>query len=313
RPPPSTHPTELVSCTLLRLCCDLVRHVPGPSLHPPDTAMHRLLPLCVLFLGLAGLFQGCKFDEGRLSRCSSDAECSATERCNIELGVCEPIDVVIDIDVDQPDVVGPPRCGEVLLPCGDGQLCCTSASVGMGCADGGDDCACTATVFNNLNCGECGTVCNGDLQCVSGTCVCPAGTDQCDPGMCSDVINDRLNCGTCDNACADGQDCQSGRCFCGDRLCDAGTDCCDVGAGALTCIDTQSNPNHCGDCGIACGDGETCMDGRCVCATDMGELGAGEVCTADGLGEFCCTDGCVTAQNDPTCECGGPGLFCGAS
>src|SRR5687768_14570540 len=40
--------------------------------------------------------------------------------------------------------------------------------------------------------------------------------------------------------------------------CAAGQDSC---GGA--CVDTETNADHCGGCGIACGDGEQCVAGSC--------------------------------------------------
>ena len=43
----------------------------------------------------------------------------------------------------------------------------------------------------------------------------------------------------------------------GPQGCATGTEC----AGA--CVDTNANPNHCGGCGMSCGDGEICSAGQC--------------------------------------------------
>lgn len=36
------------------------------------------------------------------------------------------------------------------------------------------------------------------------------------------------------------------------------------------CVDTASNPNHCGGCGIACDPGEACLNGTCACPCSAG-------------------------------------------
>lgn len=43
--------------------------------------------------------------------------------------------------------------------------------------------------------------------------------------------------------------------------CERGLEMC-----STSCVDTQTNANHCGACGEVCGDGETCSSGGCVCA-----------------------------------------------
>jgi len=60
------------------------------------------------------------------------------------------------------------------------------------------------------------------------------------------------------------------------------------------CIDTRTDDDHCGACGVACGAGQTCEDGECRCdhGTD-------------------CDDSCVETDADPT-NCGACGQECAA-
>jgi hypothetical protein len=54
--------------------------------------------------------------------------------------------------------------------------------------------------------------------------------------------------------------CKSGKCHCKPNFknCDEHAGTCDS--------NLRSDPNHCGKCGIACGNGESCLHGACTCA-----------------------------------------------
>lgn len=73
--------------------------------------------------------------------------------------------------------------------------------------------------------------------------------------------------------------------------CTAGQTQCANGA----CANLQSDPNHCGSCGIACQPGQECRSGACGCVAPL---------TA-------CASGCVNAQSDPL-NCGTCGHACAA-
>ena len=61
-----------------------------------------------------------------------------------------------------------------------------------------------------------------------------------------------------------------------------------------TCVDTTSHANHCGDCGVACQNGESCDAGEC--GIDCGD-------------ETRCNGVCVDTESDPN-NCGGCGSAC---
>jgi uncharacterized protein YkwD len=75
------------------------------------------------------------------------------------------------------------------------------------------------------------------------------------------------------------------------------------------CVDTQTNPEHCGECGERCGRGAGCKMGACFCLTGGTWCGPGE-CLATlndanncgecgkscGDGEYCVNGGCVADQ-----------------
>ncbi len=108
------------------------------------------------------------------------------------------------------------------------------------------------------------------------------------------------------------------------------------------CVDTNSNPLHCGACGNRCDFGLVCISGECRTDPDAGDLdggfgdgsifdssnppldgqvgdggvgdggmGDGGVSCACDIGEICCDDVCVSPNVDPR-NCGRCGLICGA-
>jgi sulfatase modifying factor 1 len=88
--------------------------------------------------------------------------------------------------------------------------------------------------------------------------------------------------------CAPGLVCQQGVCV----PCPAGTSACDIFA---ACVDEQTDPNNCGDCGVQCpASAPSCQNGGCVC---VGTL---------------CSGTCVDEQTDPN-NCGQCGVRCVAS
>ena len=65
--------------------------------------------------------------------------------------------------------------------------------------------------------------------------------------------------------------------------------------GGSGCADLQSDPLHCGDCGVACPTGATCEAGACAC----------------GAAESACGDACVDTQSNAG-HCGQCGMSCSA-
>jgi hypothetical protein len=71
------------------------------------------------------------------------------------------------------------------------------------------------------------------------------------------------------------------------------------------CFDTNTSSNHCGACGRACGPGEMCEQGRCVClaqslayatcpdATELRSAEATLVCLVRGMCDGACTTLCL--------------------
>jgi hypothetical protein len=64
--------------------------------------------------------------------------------------------------------------------------------------------------------------------------------------------------------------------------------------GGTACVDLQTDAQHCGSCGRACGDNALCEGGDCACSGDL----------------VACDSGCVALQSDPV-NCGSCGADCG--
>lgn len=81
--------------------------------------------------------------------------------------------------------------------------------------------------------------------------------------------------------------------------CEPAKDCC-VTYDTPGCVDTDSNPNHCGQCDNYCGNQTVCQNGSCVAGEDCADGGTctdGECCQALGV---CCPSGteCVASVPD---------------
>jgi hypothetical protein len=217
-------------------------------------------------------------------------------------------------------------CPRGTVPCGD--RCVDTGSDVLHCGACGNDC--TAAVD--------GDVPNG-IGCVEGECGCPPSRP--DPlGIegnleCVDTRTHPRYCGTAEShvACAPNEECVDGACV---ELgeCPPGTercvDECFDEVCPVRCVDTDSDPLHCGGCGegdtvtmfnchevIGPGDGVVaCVDGQCGCPRGMSQCGlVGEYsecvdtssdvwncgqCGTANCGEMSYSDG---SCNDGVCIC----------
>lgn len=199
--------------------------------------------------------------------------------------------------------------------------------------------------FDNDNCGGCGVVCPANHRCSFNECVC-------------DVWN---SCGACGNVCpwpypdlpmfpwewnadyrcvnnvCNQATCNPGWADCNNDFNPSGTS----GDGCETSV--RDDSQNCGGCGVACGAGEECYDGQCVCRCggscfnkldyDTRNCGAcGVACreVPGGHGEPVCdhgvcgyrcfgshadcdddlANGCETNILDDPLNCGGCGIRC---
>jgi len=126
------------------------------------------------------------------------------------------------------------------------------------------------------NCGVCGHACGPKQRCFDGKCGCPTGLTDCN-GECVDTQNSDDNCGECGlrcdvpppDACATQPantyyGCRVGKCgalkcagYAADCNSDLGKKCLSNGCEVL---DTSSDRQNCGGCGIKCAAGEECRD-----------------------------------------------------
>jgi hypothetical protein len=141
------------------------------------------------------------------------------------------------------------------------------ASLGVGCSTE----RMTGPEMARRGCKGLGVNCRTGSQCCSGLCV----KEECCVGPGTSCRNNNQ---CCSRVCADGQ-CQ----------CESGLQLCE-----FQCVDTQTDPNNCGDCFVFCGSA-TCVSGQCQC---------------EGGLQFCPNaSGCVDTQTDVV-NCGGCGQTC---
>lgn len=149
---------------------------------------------------------------------------------------------------------------------------------------------------------------------------CASG-DDCDDGVACTA--DQCRAGVCahlplDARCGDGDRCDA-TLGCVDPRCPGTQRACPVRGGALRCVDTSRDADHCGACERPCANGERCAAGACVrerggvgarCGAD-GDCAAGLAC--DDARNGMCTRACDDLGDDDAAEamqCGGEDLRC---
>lgn len=201
-------------------------------------------------------------------------------------------------------------CGDVSRPPGLGDAAVDTAVVDV-----------PVECVSNLQCDD-GVACTVDV-CSAGRCARTARADLCPTGSACDALRGCLPRRACsrDDDCADTDRCTlDERCDTAARLCvfatqPDGVACGDPAQGrscrgglcacpaarpvtcGASCVDTQSDPDHCGGCGMQCGAGAWCDQARCTCSQPQ---------------TWCPRGGCADLTRDPA-NCGTCGNVCPAT
>ncbi len=183
-----------------------------------------------------------------------------------------------------------------------------------------------------------GACCAMGEACVAGACVatsCPMGQTACPSAGCVNLMTDRNHCGACSQRCMSSQSCTAGRCVAVvtsgcmvDGDCATGERCVSGVCTAtmtmacmaprtmcgMACVDTQTDRNQCGACGVVCVRDSGCYLGTCQRELDCNGNGFIDV-RPDGDTEYIdtsitncggCSRRCVRAVGGgaPTCTMG---------
>lgn len=219
------------------------------------------------------------------------------------------------------------HCGGCNSPCGypNASAVCDTGTCQLGvCSTGWGNCdslastGCETQLTSDvLNCGGCGEACSvahGVPTCTNANCqvqACSGGWGDCNGAYgdgCETPLNTLANCGGCGSACVPPNGigtCDAGSCVI--ALCGEGYDDCD-GIVANGCeVNSDTNVNHCGGCGVVCPSNSCppkCSDGVCGCSS----------CVASGTAD-CDGDpgnGCEVTTLDDVNNCGGCNVVCTA-
>lgn len=160
---------------------------------------------------------------------------------------------------------------------------CHAGVCGYACHDGFLDCdklpsnGCEVNITSHpLHCGSCEKACpavpNGSPTCENAKCLgaCDPGWTVCasDPLVCDTHTDaDPNHCGDCTKICPGGPHaaagCVDGACA---LTCDGGWANCNLIADDGCEIDTTSDAEHCGTCGLKC-ESKKCVNSACECAS----------------------------------------------
>jgi hypothetical protein len=172
------------------------------------------------------------------------------------------------------------------------------------------------TNTNNNDCGTCGTICNlpntASDVCTAGMCeigTCAAGWADCNKnpadGCETNINTSNGNCGSCGAVCAPANAspvCSNG--MCAIQSCNPGFADCDSNPGDGCEVNTNTNPNDCGGCGLQCALPNAvagCSNAKCAVAACSAGF-------ADCDGNP--TNGCETSTATNPNDCGGCGAVC---
>jgi Cys-rich repeat protein len=222
--------------------------------------------------------------------------------------------------------------GHATAKCSGGQCALIKCSAGWGDCNMNPADGCEANLHVDVkNCTACGMACafaHATAACADGCylAACNFGFDDCDGkgdnGCETSTLSDVKNCGGCGMACGALANAVVG---CNNAVC-AITSC---KQGFLDCDNNPKNGcetaaandrNNCGMCGVACGQGQVCINGGCTCAncaiTNATTKCVNNMCVFDkcvaGFGD--CNnnlnDGCEIQFSNDKNNCGACGNVC---
>ncbi|MDX9719152.1 MAG: hypothetical protein RBU37_00285 [Myxococcota bacterium] len=245
-----------------------------------------------------------------MKRCTSDSECADFEYCNLEFNVClAKGDAEIDTEEAETELDSV-EDSELELDVEDDKPETCAYCSAEECCDG----VCVNLKNDARNCGVCGNPCGEREVCLGGACTCPAGTETCGEEKCIDLLSNKEHCGNCETRCD--YNCYQAVCSCGQGYCVPPQECCENPLGKDTdptnddfiCFNLQEDPYNCGGCGVECGEGEVCFEGKCTCGDQPGAEGPfctqpNTYCCADAAGDGGVLGSCLN-EGEP-CLCGG--------
>jgi hypothetical protein len=195
---------------------------------------------------------------------------------------------------------------------------CGSPIVGAECRAGFTRCGgqCVNLKNDSQHCGACGHDCS-DFQCSAGRCTTElrpsdagmdAGTSRADGGGRSDGGSGGKRDAGPKSEAGMGKGgvgtpfLPDGGMMFPDPMVDHG---CGIGLISCSgvCVDTQADPNHCGDCSTACGPNMFCSKGTCVNICDPPLVPCGGACVDEQIDELHC-GGCNTVCISGICQAG---------
>jgi len=247
---------------------------------------------CVALLVFACL-SACNPEQSNFP-CDYEGRCPGTLRCHAETGTCFAV-----VGCVAPLVECDGACVDIARDASHCGGCSAACAGGLKCVLG----ACTAS---SAAC----DFCYPGLECVDGQCSCAGRGVLCSSVICIDTQQSVVSCGACLQPCTmAGAVCRSGQC-----ACPGGTKAC-----GGKCAEVASDPNNCGDCGVACSSGLRCERGVCVTSCT---LNPSDVCS-DGrcwdlavdsahCGAACAQCAPAEACDAGRCDCRPGAVRCGA-
>ncbi|TNE51840.1 MAG: hypothetical protein EP343_02985 [Deltaproteobacteria bacterium] len=126
---------------------------------------------------------------------------------------------------------------------------------------------------NNQHCGQCRNACGQGSKCTQGKCVCnDKSATQCfeyspytrsSSRVCVQLQSSQNHCGACNKACPRNATCTNGSCVCPKDKMTVCSGYDSSGKSYQDCVDTTSDPKHCGGCGFNCQVGYVCVKSIC--------------------------------------------------